>query len=504
MSTNSDHETYRSMVHALRVSELQDLMVFAGKSKSGRKQDLLDRAEQLVKLNSADINEKISSLSSAMYQSLGGSSSSSSSLGVSTSSRGSRGRAPMPTAVSYSNPYTEPVAMTLTEPTTPLQLVYPTYPDVTLKKLPFFKLEETLLKPCSLQPNGNGRFQEQNFTFYLTPTQANGISNSSFRNSVGKQEYRQQIQMRFSLLETSCEQEDNFPSSVCVKVNGKLCPLPNPIPTNTPGATPKRPPKPINITPLAKLSATSANYINVSWAVEVGRAHTLSVYQVENLTFKDLLDHLKGKGQRQPDYTVALIKEKLADQDQEIATTSCKVTLACPLGKMRMATPCRASTCDHLQCFDAQLYLCMNEKKPKWKCPVCNKPALMENLLVDGFFSELINSPRLPPDEHEIVLHNDGTWDPLPPKIPDHLRVESTPKPKPKPKLLTKILPLPTDSSEDCITLDSDSETEETSLPPLTKKARLLSASGSPVSPAITLSSSPSSPSSPDIICIDD
>ena len=52
---------------------------------------------------------------------------------------------------------------------------------------------------------------------------------------------------------------------------------------------------------------------------------------------------------RQPDYTKALIKEKLADKDQEIATTSCKVSLACPLGKMRMNAPCRASTCDHLQ-----------------------------------------------------------------------------------------------------------------------------------------------------------
>jgi hypothetical protein len=74
---------------------------------------------------------------------------------------------------------------------------------------------------------------------------------------------------------------------------------------------------------------------------------------------------LKQKGERNPDFTKALIKEKLKDQDQEIATTSCKVTLACPLGKMRMNLPCRATTCDHLQCFDAALYLMMNEKKPK-------------------------------------------------------------------------------------------------------------------------------------------
>ena len=198
-----------------------------------------------------------------------------------------------------------------------------------------------------------------------------------------------------------------------MKVNSKLCPLPNPLPTNKPGQEPRRPPRPINITALSKLSSTVSNTINVSWAVEVGTSHTLSVYLVESLTYKDLLDGLRAKGLRQPDYTVALIKEKLADKDQEIATTSCKVSLACPLGMMRMTSPCRASTCDHLQCFDAALYLQMNEKKvfqlekieafpcrinlisyfirkQKFICPVCNKPALVDNLLIDGFFTELI------------------------------------------------------------------------------------------------------------------
>lgn len=31
---------------------------------------------------------------------------------------------------------------------------------------------------------------------------------------------------RFCLFETSCVQEDHFPSALCIKVNGKLCPLP--------------------------------------------------------------------------------------------------------------------------------------------------------------------------------------------------------------------------------------------------------------------------------------
>merc|ERR1712098_99132 len=135
-----------------------------------------------------------------------------------------------------------------------------------------------------------------------------------------------------------------------------------------------------------------------------------------------------------------------------------------------------------------------NEKKPKWTCPVCNKPALMENLLVDGFFTELISSSRLPVDEHEIVLHNDGSWDPLPPKTPEHLRVTDS-VPVSRGGLVTETLSLDSDEevlgsgllgskappppaaarrlstdSADCITLDSDSE-EETR--PVTKRQRM-------------------------------
>lgn len=84
-------------------------------------------------------------------------------------------------------------------------------------------------------------------------------------------------------------------------------------------------------------------------------------------------------------YVLFTVKEKLSDDgDCEIATTSLRVSLMCPLGKMRMTTPCRAITCNHLQCFDASLYLQMNERKPTWNCPVCDKPSLYDNLVIDG------------------------------------------------------------------------------------------------------------------------
>lgn len=75
-------------------------------------------------------------------------------------------------------------------------------------------------------PSASSRFQESTFTFHLTPQQANDIAMSRELQPGAKYDYSVQVQLRFCLLETSCEQEDNFPPSICVKVNSKMCPLP--------------------------------------------------------------------------------------------------------------------------------------------------------------------------------------------------------------------------------------------------------------------------------------
>lgn len=52
----------------------------------------------------------------------------------------------------------------------------------------------------------------------------------------------------------------------------------------------------------------------------------------------------------------------------------------------------------------------MNERKPTWNCPVCDKPAVFDNLVIDGYFQEVLASNSLPPDKNEIQLHQDGSW----------------------------------------------------------------------------------------------
>ena len=122
------------------------------------------------------------------------------------------------------------------------------------------------------------------------------------------------------------------------------------------------------------------------------------------------------------------------------------------LGKMRLTVPCRAVTCSHLQCFDAALYLQMNEKKPTWICPVCDKKATYDSLIIDGWATRLwlvghisfvvtksscLNKPPPRPllrlfmeilndcsDVDEIKFQEDGTWCPMRPKK-ESLKVSS-------------------------------------------------------------------------------
>jgi hypothetical protein len=48
-----------------------------------------------------------------------------------------------------------------------------------------------------------------------------------------------------------------------------------------------------------------------------------------------------------------------------------------------------------------------------WNCPVCDKAALYENLVIDGYFQDVIASMKLGVDDNEIQLHPDGSWSTL-------------------------------------------------------------------------------------------
>ncbi|XP_031657995.1 E3 SUMO-protein ligase PIAS1 [Oncorhynchus kisutch] len=400
----------KQMVMSLRVSELQVLLGYAGRNKHGRKHELLTKALHLLKAGcSPAVQMKVKELYRrrfptkmvspvdlalpSVHSTLSG--------GLTSLGFDSHGS---PSPLSLLGPKHE-----LGLPHLPSSL-HPVHPDVKLQRLPFYDMLDELIKPTSLASDNSQRFQETCYAFALTPQQVQQIS-SSMDISGTKCDFAVQVQLRFCLSETSCTQEDHFPSNLCVKVNSKPCNLPGYLPPTKNGVEPKRPSRPINITSLVRLSTTVPNTIVVSWTSEIGRSFSMAVYLVRQQTSTTLLQRLRAKGIRNPDHSRALIKEKLtADPDSEIATTSLRVSLLCPLGKMRLMIPCRALTCSHLQCFDATLYIQMNEKKPTWVCPVCDQKAPYQHLIIDGLFMEILNSCE---DCDEIQFKEDGNWYPM-------------------------------------------------------------------------------------------
>uniref|UniRef100_A0A9J8CPC1 Protein inhibitor of activated STAT 1 n=1 Tax=Cyprinus carpio carpio TaxID=630221 RepID=A0A9J8CPC1_CYPCA len=407
------------MVMSLRVSELQVLLGYAGRNKHGRKHELLTKALHLLKAGcSPAVQMKIKELYRRRFPTKMVSPTDLSLPGLHSTTGGAP--AGLPTSLTqlgfdgHGSPSLLPVALLgpkheLGLPHLPSAL-HPVHPDVKLQRLPFYDVLDELIKPTSLASDSSQRFQETCFAFALTPQQVQQIS-SSVDISGTKCDFTVQVQLRFCLSETSCPQEDHFPPNLCVKVNGKPCNLPGYLPPTKNGVEPKRPSRPINITSLVRLSTTVPNTIVVSWTSEIGRSYSMAVYLVRQQSSSVLLQRLRSKGIRNPDHSRALIKEKLtADPDSEIATTSLRVSLLCPLGKMRLMIPCRALTCSHLQCFDATLYIQMNEKKPTWVCPVCDKKAPYEHLIIDGLFMEILSSCV---DCDEIQFKEDGNWAPM-------------------------------------------------------------------------------------------
>ncbi|NXF60128.1 PIAS2 ligase, partial [Ciccaba nigrolineata] len=420
-----------NMVSSFRVSELQVLLGFAGRNKSGRKHDLLMRALHLLKSGcSPAVQIKIRELYRRRYpRTIEGLSDLTSikptvfNLDSSSSpvepDLAVAGIHPLPSTSVTSQSPSSPVNSVLLQDTKPhfeMQQpsppIPPVHPDVQLKSLPFYDVLDVLIKPTSLVQSSIQRFQEKFFIFALTPQQVREICISRDFLPGGRRDYTVQVQLRLCLAETSCPQEDNYPSSLCIKVNGKLFPLPVSfvrVVNARERGQPRRSGYGVMRLGLKVQSKLKKRYQQVSAA-----NYSMSVYLVRQLTSAMLLQRLKMKGIRNPDHSRALIKEKLtADPDSEIATTSLRVSLMCPLGKMRLTIPCRAVTCTHLQCFDAALYLQMNEKKPTWICPVCDKKAAYESLILDGLFMEILNECS---DVDEIKFQEDGSWCPMRPK----------------------------------------------------------------------------------------
>ncbi|VDN05422.1 unnamed protein product [Thelazia callipaeda] len=277
-----------------------------------------------------------------------------------------------------------------------------------VSELPFYDKQQTLLELSELPANISG-LRSIACMYFSFAIPHNVIPLIAHRRDCLVLP-RTELQLRFFLLDHSAEQEDDFPPNCGVKIDDIPVTLPNVIPTNKPNAEAKRPSRPVDITSYCQppRDISKAFRLEVEWTAD-RRAWAVGVYVVERLT-SDIFQRFLANAStyRDAEETKRTIIDRLSCDDDGIQMESLRMSLLCPLGKTRMLEPVKAYDCSHLQCFDLLNFLKMNEKRPTWKCPVCNNIASFKKLIVDGYFKKILKDTSV--NVTEIELLSDGTW----------------------------------------------------------------------------------------------
>lgn len=389
------------LVYDLRLNELQIILDSIKQNKVGSKQSLRKRVLNILSLSSAKaktLKQKIVQVYKARTEQ-NNQSQQSQILPAQSLHPSSHQSQPFLRYLRHSPSYNLPF------PNHHLQSYNetPSNLDQQFENLPFFKMMQTLLIPMHCQSS----IEMSNFTglFYLTDSIRHSIVKSW---NISKQEYKIQIILRLVQIGLKENVTERLPYNIAVSVNDRPCKLPilN-IPTKA-GITPWRCNVPIDITQQTDLRNCIQNTLKITW-VEEPHDYTAAVFVAQKLTWSELLVELKKKPFRANDKTKELIK-KLMKTDADMGVDSMFATVKDPLSKTRMELPARGKDCIHLQCFDAIQFLQMNEQKQTWICPLCKKKVAFENIEVDEFFLNILQSPNLSEDCENVILLEDGSW----------------------------------------------------------------------------------------------
>uniref|UniRef100_W5LHT1 Zinc finger MIZ-type containing 1 n=1 Tax=Astyanax mexicanus TaxID=7994 RepID=W5LHT1_ASTMX len=149
--------------------------------------------------------------------------------------------------------------------------------------------------------------------------------------------------------------------------------------------------------------------------------HRPSVRSVlQGLLKKRLLpaEHCINKVKR--NFSSAAVSAGINSEDG-VEQTAIRVSLKCPITFRRIQLPARGHDCKHVQCFDLESYLQLNCERGTWKCPVCNKTALLEGLEVDQYMWGILNAVQNL-DFEEVTIDASCSWRPVPIKAEGHIK----------------------------------------------------------------------------------
>ena len=164
--------------------------------------------------------------------------------------------------------------------------------------------------------------------------------------------------------------EDNLPPNVTIQVNGHpLTNLPIPKACARQQTDLIRTGREIDITSHCMFNPMLKNEIKIVWSCRaentnlyaqyVNAQHALHVFLVEHLTVDYLCEQIRKKSTRflRHDLMKLVARARANDHDLGLEVSDQKLKLTCPIDQRRMKNPIRATTCQHLQCFDLTNYI---------------------------------------------------------------------------------------------------------------------------------------------------
>lgn len=265
---------------------------------------------------------------------------------------------------------------------------------------PFMQLLKIHYTPMQLTIDEYG---EQTISFNITD-EDNFLINESWDRDRLVNKIQIVLMFKTSGGPTEPEPCKRLPLNMTVAINDTVCDLPE---LNTDeGNYSSRLNVPIDISSYLNPIVTLENILKITWREEPC-IFTIGIFMVEKFFWEELIDKIVKR--RSFNETKELIKELLRTEI-DLSVTTMHTSIKDPISHIRMKLPARGLHCAHLQCFDAEQFLQMNEEKETWKCPFCAKQILLEDIVIDEYFLSVLQSPKLSKEAEFITLFKNGTW----------------------------------------------------------------------------------------------
>uniref|UniRef100_A0A674IKT2 Zinc finger MIZ-type containing 1 n=1 Tax=Terrapene triunguis TaxID=2587831 RepID=A0A674IKT2_9SAUR len=269
--------------------------------------------------------------------------------------------------------------------------------------------------PPDIKPNINPAPQP----FTVSPSSAMHITQP--RSDVCALRYRSDLELQFKCYHHEDRQMNtNWPASVQVSVNA--------TPLTIERGDNKTSHKPLH---LKHVCQPGRNTIQIT-VTACCCSHLFVLQLVHRPSVRSVLQGLLKKRLLPAEHCITKIKRNFSsvaassgnatlNGEDGVEQTAIKVSLKCPITFRRIQLPARGHDCKHVQCFDLESYLQLNCERGTWRCPVCNKTALLEGLEVDQYMWGILNAIQNSEFE-EVTIDPTCSWRPVPIKSDIHIK----------------------------------------------------------------------------------